>query len=232
MKIIASFLFSFLLMAQPLFAKDSKSAVIKSPTVKGNKEHKRLAIETLEKYASAKTISADLEKLDHKLTLGTKTTNKGTINYSAGKVYLKLESDKKTELFFKDNKITLVDYPDQDFDKSGPRKVTTITKDKPAFLQSLINLFSNSGKFFSEFKIKDSNLSGDQLVLNLEPTIKTLKNFVLTINTKAKTIDSVQFTDDVETQTTITFKNLQLNKKLPKGTFDFKSLKSDQEMHQ
>lgn len=220
--------------AAPTKAKpaDKAKASEKIKLTEKNKEHKKLAIETLQKYSNAKFISADLEKLDNKLTLGTKTTNKGTINYSSGKIYLKLESDKKTELFFTNNKIILVDYPDQDFDKNGPRKVTTITKDKPAFLQSLINLFSNSSKFFSEFKLKDSSLTGDQLVLTLEPNIKALKNFILTINTKEKIIESVQFTDDVDTQTTITFKNLDLKKKLPESTFKFKSLKTDQEMHQ
>lgn len=223
---------TYLLIAIFAFASSVFGVTPKTKDAEKNKENKKIAIETLQKYSGAKYISADLEKLDNKLTLGTKTTNKGLINYSQGKVYLKLESDKKTELFFKDNKIILVDYPDQDFDKNGPRKVTTISKEKPAFLQSLINLFSDSSKFFSEFKIKDSSLTGDQLVLNLAPSLKSLKDFKLTINTKEKVIDSVQFTDDVDTQTTITFKNLDLKKKLAKSTFEFKSLKTDQEMRQ
>lgn len=227
MKFTLNFLLVFGLAINILAASQTKNSA--KPV---NKEHKKIAVEILQKYANAKSVSADLEKIDNKLTLGTKTVNKGTIDYAAGKVYLKLESDKKTELFFKDNKIILVDYPDQDFDKNGPRKVTTITKDKPAFLQSLINLFSNSSKFFSEFKIKNSELKGDQLVLTLEPVQKNLKNFILTTNVKDKVIDSIQFTDDVDTETTITFKNLDLKKKLSKSTFEFKSLKSDQEMRQ
>lgn len=210
-------------------AAKTKPAVKPNPQIK---EHKKLAIETLQRYTNSKYISADLEKLDHKLTLGTKTIFKGVINYSSGKLYLRLESDKKTELFYKDNKIILVDYPDQDFDKNGARKVTTITKDKPAFLQSLINLFSNSNRFFNEFVILDSKLKDDHLTLTLQPNIKSLKNFILSINTKDKVIESIQFTDDVQTETTITFKNLDLNKKIAKATFEFKSLKSDQEMRQ
>lgn len=237
MKIILALLITSVVAFSSTYAASSKSAKIVKPLEKPkltekNKEHKKLATETLQKYSNATYITADLEKVDNKLTLGTKTTNKGTINYSAGKIYLKLESDKKTELFFANNKIILVDYPDQDFDKNGPRKVTTITKDKPAFLQSLINLFSNSSKFFSEFKLKSSSQTGDQIILTLEPSIKALKSFILTINTKNKVIDSVEFTDDVDTQTTITFKNLDLKKKLPKSTFEFKSLKTDQEMRQ
>ncbi|MFZ3230166.1 MAG: outer-membrane lipoprotein carrier protein LolA [Pseudobdellovibrio sp.] len=217
----------FLVAAISISAKENK---LKSESI--NKEHKKIAIEILNRYTSAKNISADLEKEDNKLTLGTKTLNKGSINYSLGKIYLKLESDKKNELYYKDNKIILVDYPDQDFDKNGPRKVTTISKDKPAFLQSLINLFSNSTKFFNEFKEKSSFLSNDTLVLNLEPNLSSLKNFILVLNTKDKTIESIQFTDDVNTQTKISFKNLDLKKKIAKTVFEFKSLKSDQEMRQ
>jgi len=227
MKLIFTFGFLFLFALGSAFGANTKTKASDK-----FKEHKKMAVETLQKYAAAPSISSDLEKIDNKLTLGTKTVNKGILNYSGGKLYLKLEADKKTEMFFKDNKITLVDYPDQDFDKNGARKVTTITKEKPAFIQSLINLFSNSSKFFNEFKIKDSSLKDNTLVLTLEPTIKALKNFILTINTKDKVINSVEFTDDVDTQTTINFKNLDLKKKLPKSTFEFKSLKTDQEMRQ
>ena len=227
MKLIFTFGFLFLFALGLAFGANTKTKASDK-----FKEHKKMAVETLQKYAAAPSISSDLEKIDNKLTLGTKTVNKGILNYSGGKLYLKLEADKKTEMFFKDNKITLVDYPDQDFDKNGARKVTTITKEKPAFIQSLINLFSNSSKFFNEFKIKDSSLKDNTLVLTLEPTIKALKNFILTINTKDKVINSVEFTDDVDTQTTINFKNLDLKKKLPKSTFEFKSLKTDQEMRQ
>lgn len=243
MKITGFFAFISIAIASVTFAgvtkKASSPASFKAVATKPSatatqqiKEHKKLAIETLQKYSNSKYISADLEKLDHKLTLGTKTTFKGVIKYSSGKLYLKLESDKKTELFYKENKIILVDYPDQDFDKNGARKVTTITKDKPAFLQSLINLFSNSGRFFNEFKIVDSKLKDGHLTLTLQPSMKSLKNFILAINTKEKMIESIQFTDDVQTETTITFKNLDLKTKLSKATFEFKSLKTDQEMRQ
>ena len=194
--------------------------------------HKKLAIEVLQRYANSKHITSDIEKLDHKLTIGTKTVNKGSVQFSSGKVYLKLQADKKTELFFKEGKITLVDYPDEDFDKNGPRKVTIITKDKPAFLQSLVNLFSNANKFFNEFKITKSVLKDDILTLDLSSNIKNIKNFKLVINTKNKEISSLEFTDDVQTQTTINFKNLDLKKKIDKSTFEYKGLKTDQEIRQ
>ena len=196
-------------------------------TNKGSAD-KIAALEVLQKYANTKHITVDIEKQDEKLTLGTKTVSKGTIKYSSEKIYLVLNSDKKTELYFKNGKLTLVDYPDEDFDKNGIRKVTVITKKTPAFLKSLIHLFSNPKIFFSEFKITESNLKNDTLTLKLKPNNNDLKKFELTLDTKQKTIESISFVDDVDTKTSIFFKELNLKSKISKMTFEYKSKSSDQ----
>ncbi len=189
---------------------------------------KKTALEILQKYANASHITVDVEKQDEKLTLGTKSSAKGFIKYSSGKIYLVLNSDKKTELYFKNGKLTLVDYPDEDFDKNGIRKVTVVTKKTPAFLKSLVDLFSNPKIFFNEFKITDSNLKNDVLILSLKPTVDDLKEFKLTLDTKNKTIESISFVDDVDTKTSIFFKDLNLKRKISKSTFEYKSKASDQ----
>lgn len=191
-------------------------------------ENKKVATAILDLYSNAKYITVDVEKQDEKLTLGTKSINKGIMKYSAGKFYLLLNSDKKTELFFKDQKLTLVDHPDQDFDKDGIRKVTVITKKTPIFLQSLVNLFSNSKTFFNEFKITKSEQKGDLLVLDLKPKMENLKNFKLELNVPQKKIVSIVFVDDVNTMTSILFKDLSLKKKIAKSTFEYKAKASDQ----
>ena len=197
---------------------------------KTNKEsaEKTTALEVLQKYANAKHITVDIEKQDEKLTIGTKTISKGIIKYASEKIYLLLNSDKKTELYFKNGKLTLVDYPDEDFDKNGIRKVTIITKKTPAFLKSLIHLFSNPKTFFNEFKITESNLKNDILTLKLKPNSDDLKKFELTLDTKRKTIESLSFVDDVDTKTSIFFKELNLKSKISKMTFEYKSKSSDQ----
>lgn len=189
---------------------------------------KKLSTEILDKYSAAKFITAAIEKKDEKLTLGTTSSSSGVIKYSLGKFYLILESDKKTELFFKDHKLTLVDYPDQDFDKEGKRKVTIMSNNIPPFLQSLSNLFSSSKAFFKEFEITESALKDGVLHLKLSPRQGNLKDFKIEMNIKDKILTSVSFIDDVQTQTTILFKDLKLNKKIPKNTFEYKILKSDQ----
>ncbi len=196
------------------------------------KEEKKTASKILQKYATAKYITVDIEKEDEKLTLGTKTVSKGTIKYSAGKVYLILNSDKKTELYFKDGKLTLVDYPDQDFDKNGKRKVTVITKKMPVFLQSLVNLFSNPKIFFTDFKTTKSELKSNLLTLSLKANVESLKDFKLVLDVKHKTVEAISFVDDVSTMTSINFKDVNLKTKISKNTFDFKTIASDQVVSQ
>ncbi len=191
-------------------------------------ENRKIAVGILDKYSSAKFITVAVEKNDEKLTLGSKSTSEGIIKYASGKFYLSLNSDKKTELYFKDQKLTLVDYPDQDFDKDGIRKVTVISKNTPAFLQSLVHLFSDSKKFFNEFEIISADVTENILTLNLKPKMASLKDFKIDLNIKTKTILAIKFVDDVETQTTITFKKFDLKRKISKSTFEYKIQASDQ----
>ena len=194
--------------------------------------HKKQAVLIMERFSKAKNISAHIEKIDEKPTLGSKTTSAGVLKYSGGKFYLQLNAEQKTELYFKNEKLTLVDYPDLELDKNGVRKVTHVSGKTPAFLNSLINLFSNSKSFFKQFKILDTSLDNGLLTLNLKPSLPNLKKFKIELSTANKTIDKIEFTDDVDTQTTIKLSEFDLEKAIPKVTFDFKVLKSDQEVTQ
>ena len=206
-------------MATTIFAKTDK-----------NSENKKIATQVIDRYGKSKNVTADIEKIDEKTTLGTKTTNKGTLKYSSGKFYLVLQSDKKTEIYYKAQHLTLVDYPDTDFDKNGVRKVTHVENNGPAFLKSLVNLFSNSKNFFKQFKILSSVRSGEIVTLELKPSVPSLKDFKLEIDSKLKNVKSISFTDDVNTRTTVLFTNLDLKTVIPKSTFEFKANKTDQEV--
>lgn len=204
--------------------------VMAKPEIKTS--HKNQAVLIMERFSKAKNISAHIKKVDEKPTLGSKTSSSGELKYSAGKFYLQLNADQKTELYFKGGKLTLVDYPDLELDKNGVRKVTHVAGKTPAFLNSLIDLFSNSKTFFKQFKIINTSLDNGILSLNLKPAIPNLKKFKIEFSTVNKTIDKIEFTDDVDTQTTIQLSEFDLEKIIPKATFDFKVLKSDQEVTQ
>lgn len=183
---------------------------------------------TLEKYSKASSLEVQIKKNDEKVTLGTKSTSQGILKHKAGKIYLVLESDKKTEFFYSNKKITLVEYPDQDFESNGNRKVTILTKSKPALITGLLDLFSNSKSFLKEFKVVSEKNEEGSLVIDLKPKQKNFKNFSLVINPKKKLIDSIIFIDDVDTKTTLELSNLKLSASIPNSTFTFKALKSDE----
>ncbi len=182
----------------------------------------------LEKYSKSSSVEVQIKKIDEKLTLGSKTVSQGILKHAGGKIYLILESDKKVEFFYKDKKITLVEYPDQDFDKDGNRKVTVLSKNKPAIIDGLLKLFSNTKTFLREFKVLSEKPDGDSLVVELKPPQKNLKSFSIILNKKDKLIDSIILIDDVDTKTTLELKSLKLSEKISPSTFEFKPMKSDE----
>jgi outer membrane lipoprotein-sorting protein len=185
---------------------------------------------TLSRYSKAKGITAEIIKTDEKVILGTKSQSKGQIKFQKNKIYISQEGEKKTEFYFVDKVLTLVEYPDADFDKNGARKVTTIKKSVPPLVSSLLNLFSNPKAFTKEFKTINEKSDGNILTVDLKPTLKNIKSLSLKINSKKNEIVDLEFTDDVDTKTTISFSNLKLNAKLSKKDFQFKKLDTDEEM--
>lgn len=182
----------------------------------------------LEKYSKSSSVQVQVKKIDEKLTLGSKSTSQGILKHADGKIYLVLENDRKTEFFYNNKKITLVEYPDQDFDKDGNRKVTILSKTKSPIIDGLLRLFSNTKSFLREFKFISEKTEDDSLIVELKPPQKNLKKFSLILNLKEKLIDSIILVDDVDTKTTLELSELKLNHKISQNTFEFKPMKSDE----
>lgn len=187
----------------------------------------------LQKYAKASSIQFDIHRTDEKVILGTKTEAEGQLKYQKGKLYIQQNSgSKKTELFYSGKTLHLVDHPDADFGPDGRRKITVIKKTIPPLIKSLLNLFSNPKSFNREFAVISQSESEGVYTATLKPKQKNIKNFSLKINTADLALNEMSFTDDVDTKTTLQFRNLQLDKKLNKNVFLFKPLKTDEVLTQ
>ena len=248
MRLSVIFLILFLLFVQLSFAKDTadqvkatpKSSLKKSPESKGTStlanspesvSTKSLVLQkTLDKYANAKSLQAEMTKTDEKVILGTKTESTGSMLLEKNKIFISQSGEKKVEFFFINNVLTLVEYPDADFGKDAGRKVTTLKKSVPSFVKSLLNLFSNPKSFNSEFKTIGETKTEKEIIVDLKPAAKNLNKFSLKIDAKSNEITELNFVDDVDTKTTIKFNNIQLNKKFAKGVFQFTKLKTDEEI--
>ncbi len=182
----------------------------------------------LSKYTSAQNVEVNLKKTDEKLTLGTKSVSEGLLKFAKDKIYISLQGDKKIEFFYQKNIIWLVEYPDQDFEKDGHRKVAIFKKTSPVLMSGIINLFSNQKKFLKEFKVLSEKKDNDILKVEFKPSQKNLKTLTLVISLKERTINQVIFVDDVDTKTTLELDKLKLNKKMSSAVFEFKELKSDE----
>lgn len=183
---------------------------------------------TLQKYSKAKTLQTDIVKTDEKVILGTKTETTGSLLLEKNKIYISQNGEKKTDFYYNNNVLTLVEFPDEDFAKDGSRKVTTLKKSIPPFVKSLLNLFSNPKNFNKDFKTISETQKDGETVVELKPAMKNLKNFSLKINSKENEITELTFVDDVDTRTTIKFSKIVLNNKFKKNTFLYTRLKTDE----
>lgn len=185
---------------------------------------------TLAKYAAAENLQFDIKKTDEKPSLGTHTEANGILKYYQGQIYILQNGEKKTELFYSKDTLTLVEYPDPDFGSDGKRTVTIVRKKTPMLVTSLINLFSSQKKFFKDFTVLKEKLTdnGNTYTAELKTKEKSVKDIKLVINKKTLEIVSLSFVDDVETRTTLNFSNVKLNQKIKNSDFNFIEQKSDE----
>ena len=184
----------------------------------------------LNKYAKAKSVAVEIKKTDEKMILGTKSETPGTLKFQKNKIFISQAGERKVEFYYSDKVLTLVEYPDADFEKNGRRKVTTMRKTIPPLVNSLLNLFSDPKTFKKEFKVINEKTTGEIYEADLKPAQKNMKSFKIKINTKENNVSEISFVDDVDTKTTIEFLSLKLNSKMAKKDFQYTKLSSDEEL--
>ena len=203
----------------------------------------------LEKYSKASSIQSDIKKTDEKVILGSKAETQGVFKIQKDKIYILQNNDKKTEVYFLNKTLTLVEYPDADFlsdsdlkgatnastnkknsetQAQGKRKVTILKKAMPPLINNLLNLFSSPKNFNNEFSILSQKPDGDFETIELKSLQKNIKNLSLKIDKKNLELLELSFTDDVDTKTTLLFTNLKLNISMKKNEFQYRPLNSDE----
>lgn len=213
----------FLSLFMVAFSIESEAAV-KNKFANDQKKAEKI----LSKYAAASGITIEIEKIDEKKTLGTKKVTQGTLSIAGKKFNLTTVGDRKTEIILNAQKIWLIEHPDKDFDPTGKRRVTELSKNQPTLAKQIVNLFSSPQNFFSSFTISNAEVKEDLLTLTLNPKTKDLKSFQIIFDSKKSQLKSIQFVDDIETQTTLVFKKYDFASKLPAQLFEFKKLKTDE----
>lgn len=187
--------------------------------------------EIIKKYSESVAFEADFNKKDTKKTLGTTQTSSGKMVYSAGKIKIALEGEKKSDILFNGHKLWVIEYPDKDFDPQGKRKVMEMGDHKPALAQQLMSLFQKPSAFKKDFKIVSEKFSDEKKQLKqveYSPKNPGIKNFIVEYDLRKRLIQSIQFTDDVQTETSISFKKTKFLNKVSKDIFNYKRKKDDE----
>ncbi len=197
---------------------------------KSNDQKESITNKILVRYATATGVKAQFTKTDFKKTLGLKNTAKGTMLYADGKINIILSGEKKSEIIYNGASLWIIEYPDLDFNPKGHRKVTEINDHKPALAQQIVGLFQHPTQFFKNFKTISKKNSGKITTFRLESKDKAIQNFGVEFNTHKMLIKSIQFTDDVQTETRIEFVETKFLKTAPEGIFNYKRKKDDEVM--
>jgi outer membrane lipoprotein-sorting protein len=185
----------------------------------------------LEKYSKAKSIQTSIKKTEDKPTAMAPTVLNGEMKVQKNKIYITLNGDAKTEFFYVNKSLILVEYPDADFAKAGAkRKVTTLKKSVPPFVGSLLGLFTDPKTFKKEFSLVSETAEDGALRIKLEPKNEKMKSLSVLIDPKKYTVSQLSFVDDVNNSTTIEFSNTKLNGKLGKSDFQFVKQSTDEEL--
>lgn len=189
---------------------------------------KSKAEKILTQYANSKAVKFEIEKTDEKKVLGTKKTTKGQLTIAGSKFNLLTTGERKTEIISTGKKMWLIEYADSDFEPSGKRKVTELSKKQPLLARQIVQIFSNPKKFMNTAQVDSAQIVNDEISLNIKPASKDLRSFQLMLNQKIFHLTSISFTDDVDTLTTIKFTNVQKLTKVPTKMFEFKKQKTDE----
>ena len=183
---------------------------------------------TLQKYAKASSLQFNIKKIDEKIVLGTKSESQGLLKYQNNKIYILQNGDKKVEVFYFGKNLTLVEYPDADFNAAGKRKVTILKNTSSPLVKSLLNLFSDTAGFNKQMTVISEKTVDGVLSVELSSKAENMKNLALKINVKDLNLMELSFVDDVETKTTLQFEKLKLGAKIKKSEFQYKPLKTDE----
>jgi len=188
------------------------------------------AVAILDKYTKESGSQINVKMTTEKKSLGTKTTNTGTVSVVNGKINISLEGDKKSEMIFDGSKVVLISYPDVDLDPNGKRKVLQIKSKGKNHLNLISLLFSNPKKFFSSFKTSKKILDSGDYTLTLVDKKAELKPMTLEFSASSEIIKKITYADDVDTEITIELEKPKFPKAMPKNLFKYVKKKNDEEI--
>lgn len=196
----------------------------KSPSVTSLKKEETQKLETLSKtYSKQVVLKANVEKLLKLSLLGKEKKSSGSIELKAGKLHLELEGDEKVSLYSDKKTVWLVTHPPKEF-ADAPKQVVKakmhgLSKEK----LGIAVLLTGEG-ILSVFKATGLQEENSKKTIFLQPskTSSDFKRAQLVVNSEINQMESLSYWDNLDNQTTYTFKNIVKMKTIPDGNFVYK----------
>lgn len=207
----------------------SSSVKVVTPKIITPQEHTQKAFAKL-KSSIAQQI--EIKFVSEKKVLGKKIEGTGLITTLQNKLNMQLSSDKKVELIFDGSQTFVINYPDQELNANGPRKVIKLKSGKGDQFNLLLNLFQQPHKVADVFDIKSGKTKKDILTTELVDKKNLLKPIIVELDTKKHLIQKLIFIDDVDSILTINLSKPEKLKKVDKTIFKYNAVKTDEVISQ
>lgn len=199
-------------------AKDSK---VVAPSV-DTEALKRL--KTLDaRYQSAKSIAMDVERNLIMGMLGKEKKAKGTLLLSKGRMRMELNDPEKSLIVIDGKTLWVADYPPAEFKNAAVQVLKGKVSSKKGASQGFVGLLTRGG-VLSQFNVTGALTDrGGRSVYFLQPKAATVefKRAQLTISADQNSIESLQFWDERDNETKLTFSNVKFDQKVDAKTFEF-----------
>jgi len=188
------------------------------------------AMEILNRYTKNAGSQVGVKMTTEKKSLGTKTISRGIVSVANGKVNISLDGEKKSEMIYDGNRVTLISYPDLELDPNGKRKVIQIKSKGKNHLNLVSLLFTNPKKFFGSFKTTQKNIGLGDFALTLTDKKSELKPMTLEFSSENESLKKISYADDVDTEIIIELEKPKFPKAMPKNLFKYVKKKNDEEI--
>jgi outer membrane lipoprotein carrier protein len=176
-------------------------------------------------YKNANSIVLNVNKTVKSELLGKETAYVGVITFSKGKFHWITEKPEKSLLIFDGNIFWTIQYPPEEFKAAPQVAKTVLNKNKQA--PYMITILLGPSSLQKNFEISTAKVDGDIMNFNLKEKDNKLgvKDLQIKVNKKSEKILGLNYLDEVDNLTTLSFIKTKLNTNVKFSLFKFKAPK-------
>jgi outer membrane lipoprotein carrier protein len=218
----AKALFALFFFVSPIaFAKAAKTAKNSKPAKIAKVEFSPALLSVVDKYKASGMVTMKVVKKVKQELLGTEKEYTGKVSLSGEKFRLDTETPDQALLLFDGKTIWSVQFPSKEL--GGVTQVLKSPVNKQNRSQILLSALLDKTSLQKNFKVMNERKTNGLTQVTVAPLTSdlTVKSVDLTVDSKKGLLDVISYIDDVGNLTTMTFSDIQFQKKAQPKFFKY-----------